>query len=105
MKPARPGTPWLFLAPALLVFGAAVLLPMALTVGYSFSEWNGFGPMPWVGSHNYAHALRDRAYVASFWHVLVSIAATLVLEVMVGLGLAGRAPRSRGGPWVRGEVF
>src|SRR5262245_59211030 len=105
MKPARPSTPWLFLAPGLLLFGAAVLLPMLLTTGYSFTEWNGFGPMTLVGLDNYVDALRDRAFVASFWHVLVYIGATLVLEVMVGLGLAGLASMLRGGLWFRVAIF
>jgi raffinose/stachyose/melibiose transport system permease protein len=105
MKPARPSTPWLFLGPGLLVFGAAVLLPMLLTTGYSFTEWNGFGPMTWVGLDNYVDALHDRAFIASFGHVLVYIAATLVLEVLVGLGLAGLASMLRGGLWFRVAIF
>jgi raffinose/stachyose/melibiose transport system permease protein len=105
MKPARTITPWLFVAPGLLVFGAAVLLPMVLTAGYSFTDWNGFGPMTWVGLDNYAHALRDKAFVASFGHVAVYVAATLVLEVMVGLGLAGLASMRRGGLWFRVAIF
>lgn len=105
MKPARHSTPWLFLGPGLLVFGAAVLLPMVLTTGYSFTEWNGFGPMTWVGLDNYVDALHDRAFVASFAHVLVYIAATLVLEVLVGLGLAGLASMLRGGLWFRVAIF
>ena len=89
MRPTRAITPWLFLAPGLAVFGAAVLLPMALTAGYSFTEWNGFGPMTFVGLDNYARALDDSLFRSSFLHVLIYIAATLVLEVAVGLGLAG----------------
>ena len=57
MKPTRAITPYLFLAPALLVFGFAVLLPMVFTVGYSFTEWNGFGPMTFVGLDNYVAAV------------------------------------------------
>ena len=52
MRPTRRITPWLFVAPGLAVFGAAVLLPMVLTAGYSFTEWNGFGPMTFVGLDN-----------------------------------------------------
>ena len=89
MKPDRAITPWLFLAPGLVVFGFAVLLPMVLTGGYSFIDWNGFGPMTFVGLDNYARAARDAVFRGSFVHVLIYIAATLVLEVMVGLGLAG----------------
>ena len=42
--------------------GRAVLLPMAFTIGYSFTDWNGFGDMTWVGLDNYARALRDPAF-------------------------------------------
>ena len=91
-------TPWLFLAPGLAVFGAAVLLPMALTAGFSFTEWNGFGPMTFVGLDNYARALDDSLFQSSFLHVLIYIAATLILEVAVGLGLAGIISARAGGP-------
>ena len=73
----------------MLVFGAAVLLPMVLTIGYSFTEWNGFGPMTFVGLDNYVARSRTRVFRASFVHVVIYIVATLVLEVAVGLGLAG----------------
>ncbi len=105
MKPNRTLTPWLFLLPGLLVFGAAVLLPMVFTIGYSFTEWSGFGPMTWVGLDNYARALVDPAFLGSFVHVLSYIAATLVLEVLVGLGLAGLVSMRRGGLWFRVAVF
>ena len=98
-------TPWLFLAPGLAVFGAAVLLPMALTAGFSFTEWNGFGPMTFVGLDNYARALDDSLFQSSFLHVLIYIAATLVLEVAVGLGLAGIISARAGGAWFRVAIF
>lgn len=105
MKPTRRITPWLFLAPALAVFGAAVLLPMVLTVGYSFTEWNGFGPMTFVGLDNYARAIGDEVFRSSFIHVVIYIAATLVLEVAVGLGLAGLVILRSGGMWFRVAIF
>ncbi len=105
MTPDRRITPWLFLVPGLAVFGAAVLLPMILTVGFSFTEWNGFGPMTFVGLDNYARAMNDTFLRASFLHVIVYIAATLVLEVLVGLGLAGLVSMRRGGLWFRVAIF
>src|SRR5690348_10822201 len=80
MKPARAITPWLFLAPALAVFGFAVLVPMVFTVGYSFTEWNGFGAMTFVGLDNYVAAATDPVFRDSFVHVVLYIAATLVLR-------------------------
>ena len=105
MKPHRRATPWLFLGPSLLVFGLAVLLPMVLTIGYSFTEWNGFGPMSFIGLDNYERALGDSFFQASFIHVLIYIAATLILEVMVGLGLAGIVSARSGGIWFRVAIF
>ena len=105
VKPTRRITPWLFLAPALAVFGAAVLLPMVLTIGYSFTEWNGFGAMTFVGLDNYVRAVGDEVFRSSFIHVVIYIAATLVLEVAVGLGLAGLVILRSGGMWFRVAIF
>ena len=105
MKPTRRITPWLFLAPGLAVFGAAVLLPMVLTVGYSFTEWDGFGPMSFVGLDNYTRAIGDSLFRDSFVHVVIYIAATIVLEVGVGLLLAGLITMRRAGMWFRVAIF
>jgi raffinose/stachyose/melibiose transport system permease protein len=105
MKPARAFTPWLYLAPALLVFGVAVLLPMVFTVGYSFAEWDGFGPMTFIGLDNYMEAATDPIFRDSFVHVCLYIMATLVLEVIVGLLLAGIVSAVAGRLWFRVAIF
>jgi raffinose/stachyose/melibiose transport system permease protein len=106
MKPARLVTPYVFLAPALLVFGFAVLVPLIVTVGYSFTEWDGFGPMTWVGADNYLRAARDPIFRDSFFHVLGYIGATIVLEVLIGLGLAGLlTARPNRSVWFRVAIF
>jgi raffinose/stachyose/melibiose transport system permease protein len=105
MRPDRRVVPWLFLAPGLVVFSVAVLLPMVLTVGFSFTEWNGFGPMTFVGLDNYVRAFGDTFLRASFLHVIVYIAVTLVLEVLVGLCLAGLVSMHRGRLWFRVAIF
>lgn len=105
MKPTRAITPWLFLGPALLVFGFAVLLPMVLTIGYSFTKWNGFGAMTFVGLDNYIAAATDPILRDSFVHVSLYIAATLVLEVLVGLVLAGIVSALVGRLWFRVAIF
>jgi raffinose/stachyose/melibiose transport system permease protein len=106
MRPERAATPYLFLVPALLVFGFAVVVPLVFTVGFSFLDWDGFGPMTWVGLDNYLRAARDGLFHDSFVHAIVYIAATLVLEVLVGLGLAGLlSARRRGSLWFRVAIF
>ena len=106
MKPVRAATPYLFLLPALLVFGFAVLVPLLFTIGFSFTEWDGFGEMKWAGIDNYVRALGDRTFRDSFIHVIVYIGATIVLEVLVGLLLAGLlSARKRGSLWFRVAIF
>jgi len=106
MKPNRRITPYLFLVPAMTVFGFAVLLPVIMTFGYSFTEWNGYGPMVFVGLDNYVKAANDVLFRDSFVHVLLYIFATIVLEVVVGLVLAGLVSvRRQGSLWFRVAIF
>lgn len=44
---------WLFTLPALLMYAFFVLVPLLLTIFYSFNKWNGVSPMKWVGLQNY----------------------------------------------------
>jgi raffinose/stachyose/melibiose transport system permease protein len=106
MKSTRKATPYLFLGPALLVFGFAVLWPVLMTFAYSFTTWNGYGPMTFVGIDNYVKAAQDAIFRDSFTHVLIYIAVTLVLEVLVGLCLAGLVSAiRRGSLWFRVAIF
>jgi raffinose/stachyose/melibiose transport system permease protein len=45
---------WIFVLPALLMYAAFELLPLGMSVLYSFFKWDGIGPMAWVGLKNYA---------------------------------------------------
>ncbi len=76
---------WGFMLPALLMYAIFVLLPLFLSIYYSFFRWNGVGPMTWVGLKNYLTILQ-------FPNLLGSIinAFKLILYfsfVPVGLGL------------------
>lgn len=89
--------PYLFVAPSVLLFTFAILIPIVLTFAYSFYDWNGFGAMKFVGFDNYARAFRDHVYVTSYWHILIYIVATIFLEVLGGLLLAGLITMGRKG--------
>jgi len=56
------GAGWLFLAPVIVILGLFLILPIAMAVWVSFSDWNGNGsPLGanahWVGLANYRHLL------------------------------------------------
>ncbi|WP_168120003.1 sugar ABC transporter permease [Paenibacillus sp. HB172176] len=90
-------SPYLFTAPAVLLFAFIVLVPIAMTFFFSFYDWNGIGKMEFTGLDNYTRAIHDRIYIHSYGHILIYIAATVVVEVLVGLGLAGLITMGRKG--------
>ena len=53
---------YLFVAPAMVVLGVFVLLPMLTAVGLSFTSWNIVGAIKWVGLKNYALMLADPTF-------------------------------------------
>ena len=106
MKPHRTISPYLFVAPALAVFAFAVLIPFVTTGYYSLTEWNGYGDQVFVGLQNYVDAVQDTVFQTSFINVVIYILITLVVEVLVGLLLAGLVLSvRRGSIWFRVAIF
>jgi raffinose/stachyose/melibiose transport system permease protein len=76
---------WLFVLPALVMYGLFVIQPLLLTFQYSLYRWDGVGPADWVGLSNYATVLSEPKLVETLFN-----AFRLVLFfslVPVGLGL------------------
>ncbi len=44
---------WLFVLPALVMYVVFVMVPLFMSIQYSFVNWNGIGEMTWVGLKNY----------------------------------------------------
>ena len=106
MRAHRPLAPYLFIAPALAVFGFAVLMPFVFTGAYSLTDWDGYSDAVFVGVDNYVQALGDTVFQQSFVNVVVYILVTLVVEVLLGLVLAGIAISvKRGSLWFRVAIF
>ncbi|MDJ0335258.1 sugar ABC transporter permease [Salinibacterium sp. G-O1] len=89
MKSDRVWTPYLLVAPAVLVFAFVVLLPALLNTGLSFVDWSGTNQMVFVGIDNFTRAFRDDIYLTAYRNTFGYIALTLILEVAVGLVMAG----------------
>ena len=76
------------MVPALLLFGAFVLLPLGASFYYGFTHWDGISPPEWVGLRNYVRAVGDGIYLRSYLNVGLYIAGTIVVEVGFGLVMA-----------------
>jgi ABC-type sugar transport system permease subunit len=74
--------------PALVLYAAFVLWPLASSVYYSMTDWDGIGQARWIGFANFERALSDKIHLASYLHVTLYILGTLVFEVSFGLFMA-----------------
>jgi len=76
-------TPWLFMAPYLLLFGAFVGLPAIYGLWISLHNWDQFLPdKPWVGLQNYVDLFTPGSAVAApFWQAMQATAIFTVLSV------------------------
>lgn len=79
---------YLYLLPALAVYGIFVLWPIADTVAYSFYRWDGFTPPVFIGLANYGEMFGDEVLQQSLINNAVFIIFYSLLPIAVGLLLA-----------------
>ncbi len=82
MTLTRRLTPYLFLAPALVLLGIFVVYPIIAVVGYSFTDFDIVTPPVPVGLANYQKLLDDPTFWLSLQHSLVYLIVTPVLIVL-----------------------
>jgi raffinose/stachyose/melibiose transport system permease protein len=93
---------WLFVLPALLMYAVFVLVPLLLTIRYSFYRWSGVGPATWVGLKNYVTVFQVPDLLGTifnaFWLVV------WFSFIPVGLGLVVASVIHRVAPGRFGEI-
>jgi multiple sugar transport system permease protein len=83
--------PVAFASPSLALIALVIVFPLAYSFWLSFRNFDlAVGPdSEFVGGANYVEALvRDTRFLNSIWNTTIIIAPALVLELLVGLGLA-----------------
>jgi len=82
-------TAWLFVAPALLLYGGFVVWPMLQSLAISFTNWDGLSPTrAFVGLANYRRILEDPVAVLALKNNLVWTAVMISVPTTLGLLLA-----------------
>ncbi|AOW11762.1 sugar ABC transporter permease [Hydrogenophaga crassostreae] len=79
--------PWLFLAPALVMFGVYVIAPIFESMALSLYDWDGLGTPKFVGLQNYFDLWDDPDFWMSLKNNLIWIFG-FMLAVPAGLFLA-----------------
>jgi ABC-type sugar transport system permease subunit len=80
--------PYLWVLPAMLVFGVFTLLPLAVGLVLSFFAWDGSGAPRLVGLGNYVEATIDVKYWPALVHNVIYAVGTVAGKLLLGLGLA-----------------
>ncbi|AWN16070.1 carbohydrate ABC transporter permease [Salinisphaera sp. LB1] len=87
-KPSRSGlTPFLLIGPAVVYLFVWMIVPLGMTIYYSFRKYNLIQPYlrGFAGLSNYAHVVADPDFLAAFINTLILVAAALILTVVLGL--------------------
>ncbi|MHB8629829.1 MAG: carbohydrate ABC transporter permease [Aggregatilineales bacterium] len=89
---------WLFVLPALAMYTIFVLVPLLLTIVYSFFHWNGVGPAIWVGLNNYVTVFQvpdllgtiGNAFWLIVWFSFIPVGLGLVVASVIHRVATGR---------------
>jgi raffinose/stachyose/melibiose transport system permease protein len=99
---------WLFAVPALLMYAVFVLVPILLTILYSFYRWNGVGPMTWVGLKNYVSVFQVPYLIGTVFNAFWLVVWFSFIPVGLGLVVASvmhRVATGRFGEIARTVLF
>ncbi|MFF8914090.1 carbohydrate ABC transporter permease [Streptomyces sp. NPDC015032] len=80
--------PWIFVVPALGVYGLVVLYPSLAGMMYAFTDWSGIGGFSFTGLDNFRTLLDDSRALESVGNTLLLTMAVVVVQNVAGLLLA-----------------
>ena len=81
-------TGYLFIAPAMVIFFVFTLLPVAIALYLSFTDYDVFTKLDWIGLQNYSDVFDDEYFWRAFWNTLTYTVWSIPLSMAIGLGLA-----------------
>ncbi|MFF7258715.1 carbohydrate ABC transporter permease [Streptomyces sp. NPDC008159] len=91
-RPRREGAAWVFLSPWVLGACVLTLLPMAVSLYLSFTDYDLFNAPSWVGLRNYTQMFTEdprywRSVGATLTYVVIAVPLQLALALVVALAL------------------
>jgi len=102
-------TPYLFLAPAIFIFGFALFYPVFYGITLSFFQWgmrDMYAKAPlFVGLKNYIEISQSPYFLTSLRVTSIFIGVTMVAELSIGMALALLAERKTRGLHIFRTIF
>jgi len=80
----------LMISPAVLLLLGWMLIPLCMTVYFSFLRYNLLSPgaTPFVGWENYYYFVTDPSFTAAVWNTLIMVGGILLVTTLGGIGFA-----------------
>lgn len=88
-------TPYLFLAPALIVIAVFFLYPIGAVFYFSFTDYNIVNPPEWIGLENYKWLLKDQVFRKALGNSFIYLLVTpiiIVLSVLLAIAVNRKLP-------------
>jgi len=79
---------WGFIAPCVILFSAFFLLPLILSIVFSFTNYDGWKRMDFVGLKNYIKLFSDTNFYTSMGKTFIYSIVTLPFKVIIPLLIA-----------------
>src|SRR3982074_3722352 len=79
---------YLFITPAMLIFFVFTLLPVAYALYLSFTNYDVFTKMDWIGATNYQDVFQDELFWRALINTVTYTAWSIPVSMAIGLGLA-----------------
>ncbi|WDR06821.1 sugar ABC transporter permease [Devosia rhodophyticola] len=91
---------WLFLLPSLVLFTMFIAIPVIAAFMISFTEWDLFNPMKFVGFGNYTELFNDDIFKKVMGNTAYFVLASVPLQMAFGLAIALVLNRN-----IKGQTF
>ncbi|HEX9531345.1 MAG TPA: sugar ABC transporter permease [bacterium] len=101
-RSSRYWAPYLLVAPPVLLIASLVIYPLLYNIWLSVHHYR---TGEFVGLYNFAQALADPQFLASLHATAIFVASALVVEVLLGLGLALLIHRTIRSGWARTVIY
>lgn len=76
------------LFPALVIYLGIAIVPIGISLYYSFMDWNGIGSMKFIGIENYSQILQDSTFWLSVKNNVIIMVTGLIGQIPLGLIMA-----------------
>lgn len=79
---------WLFIAPSGILFAIFFMIPLILNIFLSFTNYDGWKTMDYIGIENYVETLSDNRFWTSLYKTFIYAIVNIPFKVMIPLLLA-----------------